>query len=35
MPIIAIANTVRKVSDTQKAINPDEPIHRKRQRDNS
>src|ERR1700710_3142994 len=33
MSIVAIANTVRKVSNTQKAINPDAPVRGKRQRD--
>ena len=30
MPIIAIANTVRKVANTQRVLNPDQPLGRKR-----
>ena len=30
MPIVAIANTVRKVANTQRVLNPDQPLGRKR-----
>jgi hypothetical protein len=32
MPIIAIANTVRKVANTQKALNPGEAVGHQRKR---